>query len=110
MSTQNQTFESLDLFKTEDLISNREELLAIVMKSGEIDAGGGKQIRAAVAFAVQTEPQLITKRANDKDFQKIRDGQNVSFESMCKMLTALGLRFRIERQSQRTLLIDALSQ
>lgn len=95
--THNQNIETLDLFPADALIRNEDESMAIILKSGEVDRGDGESIRQAVALAIQTKPELIPEDLAEGDFSRLQAGRSVSFSSMCRMLSALGLKIKIER-------------
>lgn len=89
--------QSLDLFRTDDLIRTDEEVMSIIVKSSEVDAGDGRAIREAVALVTREGCALVPEDFSGKDFARLQAGRSVSFGSMCRMLSALGLRLKIEK-------------
>ena len=87
----------MEVFFAEAIIRNEDERMGIILKSGEMDRGDGESIRQAVALAIQTKPELIPEDLAEGDFSRLQAGRSVSFSSMCRMLSALGLKIKIER-------------
>lgn len=93
----NSEIESFELFKNQDLIQTHDEILAVILKSGEVDRGDGQSIREAIALAARMGLTGIKDDFPEKDFERLQAGRSVSFSSMCRMLSAMGLRFKVEK-------------
>lgn len=89
--------ESLELFQTDDIIRNDEDIMSIILKSGEVDRGDGRAIREAVALVMRKGSKLVPEDFPGHDFARLQAGQSVSFTSMCRMLSSLGLRLKVEK-------------
>ena len=89
--------ESLDLFKMDDIIRSDDDVLSIILISVEMDKGDGRAIREAVALVMRKGSRLVPEDFPGHDFDRLQAGQSVSFTSMCRMLSALGLRLKVEK-------------
>lgn len=98
MTREEPPIESLPLFETQELLSTEDDWMNVLLKSAEVDPGDGSGIRSALQVALKSNVLPINNEQCLKDIDRLLNGRNLSFTTMCRVVSALGLQFQLIRK------------